>query len=134
MLNPGAHTYAMAGTFVATLTATDSKGLADPTPATRTITVQAAAPTLTQIQTSIFTPSCTSCHGAGGSAGLDLRAGQSFSNLVNVAATTRPGLRVVPGSPATSALVVQLQSGHRSVSAANQALIAAWITAGALNN
>ena len=53
---------------------------------------------------------------------------------MGVPATTRSGLRVVPGSPSTSALVIQLQSGHRSVSTANQALVSAWITAGALNN
>lgn len=136
-LAPGAHTYATAGTYTVRLTATDSKGLVDPAPPTRTVTVNPAggtAPTLTQIQTTIFTASCTSCHSAGGSAGMNLTAGNAYSNLVNVPATTLPGLRVVPGSPSTSALVTQLANGHRSVSAANQALISAWITAGALNN
>ena len=137
VLAPPAHTYATAGTYTVRLTATDSKGLADPAPPTRTITVNPAggtAPTLTQLQTTIFTASCTGCHSAGGSAGLNLTAGSAYSNLVNVPATTLPGLRVVPGSPASSALVTQLASGHRSVSAANQSLISAWITAGALNN
>lgn len=137
LLAPGAHTYATAGTYTVRLTATDSKGLADPAPPTRTITVTTAggtAPTLTQLQTTIFTASCISCHSAGGSAGMNLTAGNAYSNLVNVPATTLPGLRVVPGNPATSALVTQLANGHRSVSAANQALISAWITAGALNN
>jgi PKD repeat protein len=136
-LSPGAHVYAAAGTFTARFTATDAHGLADPAPPTRTITVNpvgSPAPTLTQLQTAIFTPSCTGCHDAAGAAGLNLTAGNTFANLVNVPATTLPGLRVVPGSPSTSALVLQLQSGHRSVSAANQSLIAAWITAGALNN
>lgn len=136
LLSPGAHTYATAGTYTVTLTATDSKGLADPAPPTRTITVTAGgtAPTLTQLQTTIFTPLCTGCHGVGGDAGMNLTAGSAYSNLVNVPATTRPGLRVVPGDPGASALVAQLASGHRSVSAANQALISAWISAGALNN
>lgn len=135
LLSPGAHTYATAGTYTVTLTATDSKGLADPNPPTRTITVTAsAAPTLTQLQTTIFTPLCTGCHGVGGDAGMNLTAGSAYSNLVNVPATTRPGLRVVPGNPGASALVAQLASGHRNVSAANQALISAWISAGALNN
>lgn len=135
LLVPGSHTYAAAGTYTVRLTATDSHGLADPNPPTRTIIVTAAsAPTLTQIQTTIFTPLCVSCHGTGGAAGMNLTAGSAYTNLVNVPATTLPGLRVVPGNPATSALVVQLANGHRSVSAANQSLISAWITAGAPNN
>jgi PKD repeat protein len=136
-LSPGAHVYAAAGTYTARLTATDSLGLADPAPPTRTITVTpvvVSAPTLTQLQTTIFTPSCVSCHDAAGAAGLNLTAGSSYSNLVNVPATTFSGNRVVPGSPSTSALVTQLAGGHRSVSAANQQLIVDWITAGALNN
>ncbi len=136
LLAPGNHTFTTAGTYTVTLNATDSKGLSDPTPATRVITVTAVstAPTFTQLQTTIFTPLCTSCHSAGGDAGLNLSAGSAFANLVNVPATTRTGMRVVPGSPGTSALVAQLAGGHRSVSAANQSLISAWISAGALNN
>ncbi len=136
LLSPGSHTFATAGTYLVTLTATDSKGLVDPTPPTRTITVTAGgtAPTLTQLQTTIFTPLCIGCHGAGGDAGMNLTAGNAYNNLVNVPATTRTGLRVVPGNPGASAFVAQLAGGHRSVSAANQALISAWISAGALNN
>ncbi|HLP31206.1 MAG TPA: PKD domain-containing protein, partial [Geothrix sp.] len=136
LLSPGAHTYLAAGTYTVTLTATDAKGLADPAPPTRTITVTPGgmAPTLTQLQTTIFTPLCTGCHGVGGDAGMNLSAGSAYSSLVNVPATTRSGLRVVPGNPGASALVAQLAAGHRSVSAANQALISAWISAGALNN
>lgn len=136
VLSAGSHTFATVGTYTVTLTATDSKGLVDPAPPTRTITVTAVstAPTLTQLQTAIFTPLCIGCHSAGGSAGMNLSAGNAYSNLVNVPATTLSGLRVVPGNPGSSALVVQLANGHRSVSAANQALISAWISAGALNN
>jgi len=133
LLSPGSHTYAAAGTYTVTFTATDSLGLADPTPATRTITVSAAAATLTQVQTTVFN-SCTSCHDAGGSAGLDLRSGQSYANLVNVPATTSAGVRVSPGNPGASVLVTFLASGHRSVSVANRNLISSWISAGALNN
>lgn len=137
VLSPGAHTYPTAGTFTVTLTATDNHGLAATTPPTRTITVTpvSTAPTFTQLKTTIFTPLCTSCHsGPGSPANLDLSAGAAYANLVNVPAVDLPGLRVVPGNPGASALVTQLANGHRSVSAANQALISAWITAGALNN
>jgi len=67
---------------------------------------------------------------------MDLRSGQSYSNLVNVPATTQPGIRVVPFSPDTSVLVLKLAppSNHRNVSATNQNNIRAWISAGALNN
>ena len=65
---------------------------------------------------------------------MDLRSGQSYSNLVNVPATTQPGIRVVPFSPDTSVLVLQLAGGHRNVSPTNQNNIRAWISAGALNN
>ncbi|MFZ5784874.1 MAG: PKD domain-containing protein, partial [Acidobacteriota bacterium] len=40
-LNPGAHAYPTAGVYAVTFTATDSHGLPDPTPDTRTITVVA---------------------------------------------------------------------------------------------
>ncbi|HNX50661.1 MAG TPA: hypothetical protein PKL08_10885 [Thermoanaerobaculaceae bacterium] len=68
---------------------------------------------------------------------MDLRAGQAYSNLVNVNATTYPGLlRVKPFDAANSALHQKLASGHRSssVSATDRANIDSWILAGALNN
>jgi PKD repeat protein len=137
-LAPGAHTFAAAGTFTVTFTATDSHGLPDPNPPSRTITVNpaATAATLTQVQTAIFTPSCAGCHsGSGAPAGLVLSAGSAFSNLVNVPATTIPGTRVIPGNSAGSALVIQLTTnGHHTPSAANLTLLKSWIDAGALNN
>ena len=65
---------------------------------------------------------------------MNLSAGQSYSNLVNVPATTQPGIRVIPFNATGSVLVIQLAGGHRNVSAANQNNIKSWITAGALNN
>ena len=57
LLTPGAHTYAAAGTYTVTLTATDNHGLAATTPPTRTITVTAvnSAATLTQVRTAVST-------------------------------------------------------------------------------
>ena len=65
---------------------------------------------------------------------MDLRAGQSYSNLVNVSATTQSGIRVIPFNPTGSVLVQMLAGGHRNVSPTNQNNIRAWISAGALNN
>ena len=137
MLNPGAHVYASAGTYSVTFTATDEHGLADPTPDTRTITVNAAAPTFTFIQTSIFTPKCINCHaGSSPEAGLDLSAGQAYGELINVPAESRSGIRVIPGDPNNSVLYTFLAAGHRSsqVTAADRQAIFDWIASGAPNN
>jgi hypothetical protein len=93
------------------------------------------APTLSEVQAAIFTPRCAGCHGGSSpEAQLNLSAGQSYANLVNVPATTRPGIRVIPFDPANSVLVTFLASGHRNLPAADQQMISGWITAGALNN
>ena len=65
---------------------------------------------------------------------MNLSAGKSFSNLVNIAATTQSGTRVIPFNPNSSVLVIKLAGGHRNVPAAEQNNIKSWITAGALNN
>ena len=64
---------------------------------------------------------------------MNLTAGSAFANLVNVPATTLPGLRVVPGNPSASALVTQLAGGHQCFSREPGAHFL-WIAAGALNN
>ena len=134
-LNHGNHTYSDAGVYTVTLTATDDHGLADPTPATRTITVTAPATTLTQIQNDLFSPSCDSCHGGGSpTAGMNLEAGQSHSNLVNVPATTQSGTRVIPGNPNNSVLVTFLEGGHRNLLQSQIDLIRDWIASGAADN
>jgi PKD repeat protein len=138
-MSPGAHTYTDPGTYNVTFSATDDQGLSDPTPDTRTITVEAPPPppatTLTELQSTIFTPRCASCHGGGSpTVGLDLSDGQSHGSLVNVAATTRGGVRVIPSDPDNSVLVIFLEGGHRGRPQSEIDQIRSWIAAGALDN
>lgn len=109
-----------------------------------------AAVTLTQLQTTIFTPSCAGCHTGGGTA---LPSSMNLSNatathaaIVGVASTEQPSLqRVTPGNPDASYLVRKIEGGPSITGARmplggaplDAALIAnvrAWITAGAPNN
>ena len=136
-MSPGNHTYDNPGTYNVTFTATDDQGLSDPTPDTRTITVEAVPPavTLTTIQATIFTPTCVRCHGGSDpEAGLNLSDGQSHGNLVNVAASTEPGVRVIPFDPDNSVLVTFLDDGHRNRPLSERLQIRAWIEDGALDN
>jgi hypothetical protein len=77
-------------------------------------------------------------------AGLDLRSGSSYGSLVDVRATSEPILRVSPGDPDGSYLVIKLE-GRQSVGdrmpqtgAALDSIdltnIRNWIAQGALNN
>jgi len=70
------------------------------------------APTFDEIQTTVFTPSCASCHsGANLPAGLDLSAGNSFAMLVGVASSQDPNIqRVNPGNPDLSYLIRKLEN------------------------
>ena len=135
-------------TPVATVTPNQSGATATPSRTespspTRTPTVSAvtstptppSAPTLSSLQTTIFTPRCSGCHGGSSpEAQMNLSAGQSYSNLVNVPATTRSGIRVVPGNPGNSVLIIKLNDGHRNLSSAEIQQISSWISAGAQNN
>ena len=85
--------------------------------------------------------SCTGCHGDGGAAGLDLRAGEAYANLVGVTATTNPQrLRVAPGAPDRSLLLAAINCEVTGGPAfrmpgtepAERALIRDWIAQGAL--
>jgi len=137
-MSPGNHTYVDAGTYTVIFTATDDKGLSDPTPDTRTITVDAVAPpavTLTTLQNTIFTPTCVRCHGGSSpEADLDLSAGQSHGNLVNVSATTKSGVRVIPFDADNSVLVMFLDDGHRNRPESERLQIRSWISNGAQDN
>ena len=54
------------------------------------------------------------CHGSAQSAGLDLRPGNAYDNLVNVQAMSETVLRVIPGDANGSYLVMKLE-GRQSV-------------------
>jgi mono/diheme cytochrome c family protein len=108
-----------------------------------------AAPTLSQLQTSVFTPKCSGCHNGMGTVppgALNLTSGGSYKALVNVATGEQPNVKfVVPGDPTNSYLVQKLM-GAATISGARMPLngpylddatiaqVAAWIAAGAQNN
>jgi hypothetical protein len=109
-------------------------------------TIQANPSFTTTIQEIFSRRSCTSssCHGTAQMAGLDLRSGSSYGSLVDVRATSEPILRVSPGDPDGSYLVIKLE-GRQSVGdrmpqtgAAFDSIdltnIRNWIAQGALNN
>ncbi len=84
---------------------------------------------------------CTGCHGAGGAAGLDLRPGEAYSNLVGVESTTNPSqARVQPFEPGESLLLSAVNcavTGGPSfqmpgTEPGQRALIRDWIAQGAL--
>jgi hypothetical protein len=96
------------------------------------------------IQANIFTPICTKCHiGAGAPEGLQLDAAHSYSLLVGVPSAEVPTLlRVDPGSPDSSYIILKLQGSPGIVGAqmpfggpyldtATIAVIRQWITNGA---
>lgn len=104
-------------------------------------------PSFAQDLQPIFSGNCAlgGCHNAAASAGLNLTAGQAYSNLVNVASTQSPDdTRVIPFSASESYLIVKLE-GRQSIGArmplgssalsANQIQnIKNWIERGARDN
>ena len=103
------------------------------------------AATLSQIQTELFNPFCVVCHGGfSPSAGLDVRPGRAFNNLVNRRSSQVNLMRVLPGAPDESYLVHKLDGGPSIVgtqmpqggplSATQIALVRSWILAGAQND
>jgi len=109
--------------------------------------------TLAQLQTQIFTPICSVCH-TGTGTGLpgvqNLTAGNSYSNIVNVASIEQPGLlRIKPNDPANSYLIQKIEgapgiTGQRMpagcpstqpcLDQATIELVKTWVSQGALNN
>ena len=74
---------------------------------TRTITFPVTVPTYTDVQGIWNSVPCTSCHGASG--GLTLAA-PSHANLFNVVSNAcPPTVRVAPGDPDNSALVLKME-------------------------
>jgi len=84
---------------------------------------------------------CAGCHGENGSAGLDLRPGEAYENLVGVESTTNPPQpRVAPFDPADSLLLYAVNcstTGGPSfqmpgTDPEQRVLIRDWIAQGAL--
>jgi hypothetical protein len=113
-LSPGDHTYSDAGTYTVVFTVTDARGAPDPTPDTRTITVEASGggeATFTRVQTEIFNASCafSGCHGGGSSsAELNLDAGQAHGNIVNIPSTQSSLDLIEPNDPGASYLYLKV--------------------------
>jgi hypothetical protein len=113
-LEPGAHTYTASGTYTVSFTVTDARGLADPSPDTRTIVVEGggSGATFSQVQSQIFTASCafSGCHGGSSPAqGMNLTAGSAYANIVNVPSNEQPTLdRIEPNDPAASYMYLKV--------------------------
>ncbi|HVL01543.1 MAG TPA: CHRD domain-containing protein [Dongiaceae bacterium] len=104
-------------------------------------------PTLSSIQTNIFTPICSVCHTGSGTApaGLRLNDTNAFNLLVNVNSSQVPSLkRVLPGDPDDSYIIQKLEgtaavgqrmpAGGPYLSQSEINVIRQWISNGALNN
>ena len=107
------------------------------------------APTLTELQASVFTPNCAipGCHaGPTPEQGMDLSDGQTFAHTVNVDVVELSGyVRVLPGNSADSYLYMKITADPRIVggqmpfggpplSAEQVEAVKAWIDAGAMND
>lgn len=107
-----------------------------------------SAPTLTSLQTSIFSPNCgvAGCHaGPAPEQGMDLTTGQTFVHTVGVDSTELSGFkRVNPGHAADSYLYMKIAGDPRIVgermplggmlTAAEIEGVRQWIEAGAADN
>jgi mono/diheme cytochrome c family protein len=109
-----------------------------------------AAPTLADLQSTIFTPNCSGCHTGGGTtlpASMNLSsAASTHAAVVGVASSQRaPLLRVAAGDAENSYLVHKIEGragiaggrmplGGTALSQTDIDRIKAWINAGAANN
>jgi mono/diheme cytochrome c family protein len=114
-------------------------------------------PTFSSIQRDIFETTdvagraaCVSCHTNAGrtpAGGLNLLAGASYGNLVNVSSTQKPGVaRVVPNSPDASYLAQKIDgtsgiigrrmpfNGPPYLTDGQIQILRSWIEKGAQNN
>jgi uncharacterized protein (TIGR03118 family) len=141
------------GSATLTATATDVDGNVGTSPGVAvTVSNGVVATTLSQIQASVFTSKCSGCHNGSNPPGgalpgsQDLRAGNSFASLVNVASVEQPLLlRVKPADPANSYLIQKLE-GAATITGQRMPLggpfldqatidqIKSWIASGAPNN
>jgi hypothetical protein len=89
--------------------------------------------TFDSIQANIFTPVCAGCHGGANPAeNLNLDATHSYNDLINVPSTEEPSIvRVKPGDPSQSYLVLHIQKEGDGASATDLSFIEQWITDGA---
>jgi mono/diheme cytochrome c family protein len=104
------------------------------------------APTLTQLQATIFGPICSTCHTAGGDAPNLSTTALTHSDTVGVASTEQSAvLYIAAGDPDNSYLVrkiegaalisgVRMPPGGPYLSQAQIDDLRAWVAAGAPNN
>ncbi len=104
--------------------------------------------TFTRVQREVFTPSCalSGCHaGSAPQLGMVLEAGKAYRSLVDVVSVETSLLRVFPGLPNDSYLVVKLRGdpailgsrmppGGTTVTSAQLSLVVDWIRRGAPND
>ena len=149
-LSPGDHIYDQTGSYTVTFTVTDSRGAVDPTPDTRTITVEGGGEvaTFTAVQDRIFSTSCafSGCHGGSSPAlGMNLTQGMAYSNIVNVPSSQSSLDRIEPNDPANSYLYLkvigdssisgsQMPRGAQPLSQELMDLLRDWIDRGAPND
>lgn len=89
---------------------------------------------------------CTAsgCHGSAPQAALDLRPAAAYAALVGVQAVSEPVVRVIPGNPQGSYLVIRLEGrqqvgsrmplGGAPLDAVDLQNVRNWIARGAANN